>query len=72
MAETADEGLTAEQRQLVNNAAAGALVELLTEHPEVAKLPSGVIGTVFLAGVTAGVEALNGVLRDSMTRWPGA
>jgi PIN domain nuclease of toxin-antitoxin system len=59
----ADEGLDDQQKELVNAAAMGALVELLTGHPEVAKLPVGVITTVFLAGVGAGVDALDHVLK---------
>jgi hypothetical protein len=61
-----DEGLSDQQKLLVNEAAMGALVELLTGHPEVAKLPVGVITTVFLHGVGAGVDALDRVLKDGL------
>lgn len=66
-----NKGLTGEQKELVNAAAMGALVELLTGHPEVAKLPVGVITTVFLAGVGAGVDALDRVLRDGLADQAG-
>ena len=65
------EGLSEQQRELVLEASMGAMVELLTEHPEVAKLPVGVITSVFLAGVGAGVDALDRVVQDGLARWPG-
>jgi hypothetical protein len=57
------DGLTEEQRAAAIGAAAAALVTLLVEHPEVAKVPAGVITTVFVAGVGAGIDALDGVLK---------
>lgn len=65
------QGLTDAQRDQVLKAATTNIIELLTEHPEVAKLPVGTVTTVFLAGVAAGVDALDGVLKEGLANWPG-
>lgn len=66
------EGLTEGQRELVVSAASAQLGRLLTEHPEVAKVPVGIISSVFLSGVTAGVDALDAVLKDGLVQYgPG-
>jgi hypothetical protein len=63
------EGLTEGQRELVMSAASAQLGRLLTDHPEVAKVPVGIISNVFLAGVAAGVDALDAVLKDGLVRY---
>lgn len=60
-----DSGLTPEQKELVDGAAMVALIDLLAD-PSVAKLPSGVIAQVFLAGVKAGVSAFQSLALDEL------
>lgn len=67
--ENEGEGLTPEQRQHVLHAATSSIIELLSEHPELAKIPAGQLTTVFLAGVEAGVDALDRVLTVGLRDW---
>lgn len=64
-------GLTPEQRDHVLNSAVGGLIDVLNNHPELAKLPTGAIQAVYLAGLNAGVDALDRVLEVGLRDWPG-
>lgn len=60
-----NEGLTPEQKEAVDAAAMHELVTVL-QDPAVAKLPAGVITTVFLAGCRAGVAGFQVLALDGL------
>ena len=64
------EGLSEEQKAHVLNSAVGGMIDLLNDHPELAKLPAGAIQTIYLAGLSAGVNALDRVLQVGIREWP--
>lgn len=66
----AHEGLTAEQKQQVLHAATSGLLDLLEEHPELAAIGGDDLTRVFLAGVNAGVDAFDRVLKIGLRDWP--
>lgn len=57
--------LTPRQKEAVDSAALEELVQVL-QDPAVAKLPAGVISTVFLAGVKAGVAGFQVLAVDGL------
>jgi hypothetical protein len=61
--------LTPEQREHVLHAAGSALVDLLVEHPELTELGAETISQLFMAGVTAGADAMGRVLALHLDGW---
>lgn len=68
----AESGLTPEQKEHVLHAATSGLIDLLLEHPELASLGAEAVGQVYMAGVVAGVDAFDRVLRVGLRDfdWP--
>jgi len=50
--------LSDHDKQLINELAERALLELLAHHPELGSLDSETLSLIFLAGVRAGAQAM--------------